>query len=114
MAAYTKINVTSAFKENPFGVAVITPRMKRAHSLRGSEEILSVDATSACDAENHAFTFMCTLCAAGAVPVGIFITKGRTEEYYKQGFHLLMYIMKQSAFNGNGAPATFITDDSEA
>ncbi|GBN11769.1 hypothetical protein AVEN_272704-1 [Araneus ventricosus] len=114
MAAHTKINATVAFKENPFAVAVITPIMKGAHSLKTSEEIIFVDSTSSCDAENHTITFMLTPCAAGAVPDGIFITKGQTEECYKQGFNLLMDLMKESAFNGKGAPATFITDDSEA
>ncbi|CAL1289482.1 unnamed protein product, partial [Larinioides sclopetarius] len=82
---YTKVNVTVAFKENPFAVAVLTPKMKRAHSLKTSEEIIFVDSTSSCDAENHTITFMLTPCSAGAVPVGIFITKGQTEESYKQG-----------------------------
>ncbi|GBN54706.1 hypothetical protein AVEN_206938-1, partial [Araneus ventricosus] len=101
-------------KFEPSGpVVVITPIMKRAHSLETSKEITFVDSSS-CDAENHANTFMLTLCAAEAVPVGIFITKGQTEQCYKQGFNLLMDIMKESAFNGKEAPATFITDDSEA
>ncbi|GBM73947.1 hypothetical protein AVEN_29610-1 [Araneus ventricosus] len=113
-AAYAKINVTVTFKENPFAVAVITPIKKRTHSLKTSEEIIFVDSTSSCDAENHAVTFVLTPCAAGAVPVGIFIAKGQTEESYKQVFNLLMDIMKESAFKGKAAPATFITDDSEA
>ncbi|CAL1286320.1 unnamed protein product [Larinioides sclopetarius] len=86
---YTKVNVTVAFKENPFAVAVLTPIMKRAHSLKTSEEIIFVDSTSSCDAENHTITFMLTPCSAGAVPVGIFITKGQTEESYKQGLNLM-------------------------
>ncbi|GBL96664.1 hypothetical protein AVEN_207822-1 [Araneus ventricosus] len=67
------------FEENPFAVAIVIPIMKRSHCLPTSKEIIFVDSTSSCDAESHSVTFMLTPCAAGAVPVGIFITKRQTE-----------------------------------
>lgn len=50
--------------------------MKRAHRLKTAGQIVFVDSTSACDAENHCITFMMTPCAASAVPLAIIITKG--------------------------------------
>ncbi|GBN19422.1 hypothetical protein AVEN_270188-1 [Araneus ventricosus] len=114
MTTYRNCNVQVEFEENPFAVAIVTPIMKRSHCLPTSKEIIFVDSTSSCDAESHSVTFMLTPCAAGAVPVGIFITKGHTEGSYKQGFRLILNILKESAFCNEGGPATFITDDSDA
>lgn len=50
--------------------------MQRAHSLKSSSNVVFVDSTSACDADNYSITFMLTPCAAGAVPLAIIITKG--------------------------------------
>jgi len=50
--------------------------MQRAHSLVIYSNIVFVDCTSACDADNYSITFMLTPCAAGAVPLAINITKG--------------------------------------
>ncbi|GBM29721.1 hypothetical protein AVEN_156906-1 [Araneus ventricosus] len=77
MTTYRKCNVQDEFEENPFAVA--TPTMKRSYCLTTAKEIIFVDSTSSCDAESHSVTFLLTPCVAGAVPVGIFITKGQTE-----------------------------------
>ncbi|GBN53916.1 hypothetical protein AVEN_22352-1 [Araneus ventricosus] len=114
ITTYRNRNVQVEFEENPFAVAIVTPIMKRSHCLPTSKEIIFVDSTSSCDAESHSVTFMLTPCAAGAVPVGIFITKGQTEGSYKQDFRLILNILKESAFCNEGGPATFITDDSDA
>ncbi|GBN14235.1 hypothetical protein AVEN_59386-1 [Araneus ventricosus] len=98
MTTYRNCNVQVEFEENPFAVAIVTPIVKRC----------------SCDAESHSVTFMLTPCAAGAVPAGIFITKGQTEGSYKQGFRLILNILKECAFCNKGGPATFITDDSDA
>lgn len=50
--------------------------MKRPHRLKTAGQIVFVDSTSACDAENHCITFMMTPYTAGAVPLAIIITKG--------------------------------------
>ncbi|CAL1300768.1 unnamed protein product [Larinioides sclopetarius] len=51
---YTKVNVTVAFKENPFAVAVLTPIMKRAHSLKTCGEVSEKEMDSfVAEASNH-------------------------------------------------------------
>ncbi|GBL73822.1 hypothetical protein AVEN_230786-1 [Araneus ventricosus] len=112
MSTYRKCNVQDEFEENPFPVE--SPTTKRSHCVTTSKEIIFVDFTTSCDAESHAVPFMLTPCATGAVPVGIFVTKRQTEGSYKQGFHLILNILKESAFCNKGSPATFITDDSDA
>lgn len=57
--------------------------MKRAHKLKTSGQMVFVDSTSACDAENHCITFMMAPCAAGAVPLAIIITKGILQQLLK-------------------------------
>lgn len=83
--------------------------MSRAHKLQCSREICFVDSTSACDPEQHSITFVMTPCAAGAVPLGIIITKGQTSESYCAGFQLLLDIVSNSFH-----PKIFLTDNSEA
>lgn len=73
-----------------------------------------MDSTASCDPESHAITFMLTTCAAGTVPVGIFITKGQTEEAYIQGFSLIKEMIGEVAFNSKDTPTLFLTDQSEA
>jgi len=64
-------------KKDSFTVVIITPMMNLPIGmLRTSSDIIFVDTTSACDPQNHAITFMLALCAAGAVPLAIIITKG--------------------------------------
>ena len=72
-----------------------------------------VDSTNSCDAENHTITFFLTPCAAGAVPLGIVITKGQTELAYTAGFKLLKNSLDKP-FNRNGSPTIFMTDNSSA
>ncbi|KAG8175476.1 hypothetical protein JTE90_004168 [Oedothorax gibbosus] len=88
--------------------------MKRAHELQSAGVIAFVDTTSSCDADNHAITFFLTLSTAGAVPLGIIITRGQTEQAYEQGFELLKNAAGSIAFNGKGSPLIFITDNSQA
>lgn len=87
--------------------------MQRAHKLAFSKGIAFADSTSSCDTQSHSVTFMLTSCGIGAVPLGIFITKGQTVDDYRTAFSL----MKDSVpytFGGQGFPIQFIIDDSEA
>ena len=88
--------------------------MRRAHSLPQSDGVVFVDSTASCDADNHSITFMLTTCAAGAVPLAMFITPGQTANDYKLAFSLLVKEMGAELFNGHGRPEIFVTDDSEA
>ncbi|GBN17198.1 hypothetical protein AVEN_87582-1 [Araneus ventricosus] len=99
--------------EDPFAVLVLTPLMMRAHRIQECEDIVFVDSTSSCDAENHCITLMLIPCAAGSIPIAIIITKGETENSYTVGFNLLKETLKTS-FNGKGHPSIFLTDKSSA
>ncbi|KAF8788876.1 hypothetical protein HNY73_006870 [Argiope bruennichi] len=118
ITSYANINTEVAYEGNPFAVSVVTPIIKRSLSLPTSQEITFFDSISSCDPESHSVTFMLASCAAGAVPVGNFITKGQTEDSYKQGFTLVLDILKESVFHHHATflqgPTTFITDDANA
>jgi len=87
--------------------------MKRAHQLPFAKDIAFVDSTSSCDIQSHSVTFMLAPCGVGAVPLGIFITKGQSTEDYKAAFALLKQSMP-NGFNDQGFPKQFVIDDSEA
>ncbi|XP_055924404.1 uncharacterized protein LOC129956510 [Argiope bruennichi] len=108
IVSYANINTEVACEENPFVVAVVTPIIKRSLSLPTSQEITFFDSISSCDSESHSVMFMLASCAAGAVLVEIFIAKGQTEDSYKQGFTLVLNILKELVFHRH---TTFITAD---
>jgi len=110
---YTNNGHIVKFSENPFAILVVTPIMQRAHTLAFSKDIAFVDSTSSCDTQSHSVTFMLTSCGIGAVPLGMFITKGQTTDDYKAAFTLLKDSVLCS-FDGHGFPKQFIIDDSEA
>ncbi|GBN87051.1 hypothetical protein AVEN_77738-1 [Araneus ventricosus] len=111
--AYEEKGIQLTFNEDPFVVVIVTPIMQRAHDLKFSSEIVFVDSTLSCDPENHSITFRLCPCAAGAVPLAVIITKGQTQEAYQKGFELVEIALKKP-FNGEGYPAVFMTDDSDA
>lgn len=100
--------------EHPFAVAIVTPIMQRAQSLLSASDICFVDSTGSCDAENHVITFMLISSHCGAVPVGVIITNGTSEDDYISGFSLMKETMGHSSFNGQQFPHVFMTDDSSA
>ncbi|KAF0722764.1 SWIM-type domain-containing protein [Aphis craccivora] len=104
---------TGLIEEDPFALVIVTPLMQRAHSLKSSSNVVFVDSTSACDADNYSITFMLTPCAAGAVPLAIIITKGQTYSAYNTGFQLLKEC-GINCFGGVGWPKVFITDNAAA
>jgi hypothetical protein len=69
-----------------------------------------MNSTSACDAENHAVTFILTICTAGAGSPSI-ITNGRTDDTYCASFHLIQEDVPVS-FGGQRYPAIFMTNQS--
>lgn len=85
------------FSHDPFAVVIVTPLMKRAHRLATSKTIVFVDSTSACDAENYTITFVLCTCAAGAAPLCVIITKGKSQQSYVAGFNLLRNFVKKIA-----------------
>lgn len=87
--------------------------MKRANESPSSSNLIFVDSTSSCDSENHSITFFLTLCAAGAIPIGIVITKGQTEQAYNSGFTLLKGLL-ENPLNRNEGGTIFMTDNSSS
>lgn len=114
LASYRERGCTVVLNTDPLAVCIVTPVMRRAHSLPQSSGVVLVDSTACCDADNHSITFMMTTCAAGAVLLAIFITPGQTAQDYIMAFSLLTGELHQEAFAGQGHPDIFITDDSEA
>ncbi|KAE8742232.1 hypothetical protein FOCC_FOCC012247, partial [Frankliniella occidentalis] len=54
-------------------VVIVTPIMKRAHSLPEAKEIIFTDSTASCDAENTVVTIMLTATKGGAVPLCVIL-----------------------------------------
>ena len=114
LETYRQAGSCIQFSRNPLAVCIVTPIMRRAHSLPQSASVVFVDSTASCDAENHSITFMLTSCAAGAVPLAMFITPGQTAADYTLAFSLLKAELQDELFNGRSCPSVFVTDDSEA
>jgi len=56
---------------------------------------------------------MLTPCAAGAVPLAVFITGGQSEAHYSAAFKLLRESLTSEVFLSQLSPIMFMTDDSE-
>lgn len=86
--------------------------MRRAHNLRCAGDVVFVDSTASCDAENHSIIFMLTVCSAGAVPLAVIINKGQIKHNYLAGFQMVKEAIGESSFNEKGFPTYFMTDHS--
>jgi len=102
------------YQQDPFAVAILTPLMTRAHSADFAKDVCFVDSTASCDADNHILTFMLTVTAAGAVPLGVMITDSTSAASYISGFTLLKSVLPEQSFGCRGYPSVFLTDDSDA
>jgi hypothetical protein len=102
----------------PFVLAIVTNIMKRVHErVRQAGEICYFDASSSFDPLNTSVTLLYTSCAAGALPLGLFLTSNESEVTIEFAINKLKSILPQNAFFGRGAdlgPSAFITDDSAA
>ncbi|XP_057660902.1 uncharacterized protein LOC130896669 [Diorhabda carinulata] len=85
---YTGKGVTIKVEEDPFTAVIVTQIMRRAHILYCAGDIVFVESTESCDAENHSITFMLTVCSAGAVPLAVIINKGQSKRDYIAGFKM--------------------------
>ena len=110
----SECGATVVYQQEPFAVAIVTSLMKRAHSADFAKEVCFVDSTAACDADNHVLTFMLTVTAAGAVPLGVMITDSTSAASYVSAFTLLKSILPDQSFGCRGHPAIFLTDDCDA
>ena len=88
--------------------------MHRAHRLAISADIIFADSTSSCDTTGQCVTLLLTPSVAGAVPLGIIITEGKSTYHYTKGLNLLKSAWGDSAFYGQGYPSIVMTDDDDA
>lgn len=114
LAAYKQEGADVKVCKEPMAIVIVTPLMKRAHQLRSSKDIAFMDSTASCDSDNHSITFLMLSSMHGAIPGGIIITEGQRECDYSTGLSLFKEILGDAAFNGQGFPSVFITDDSAA
>ncbi|GES80853.1 hypothetical protein GLOIN_2v1883854 [Rhizophagus clarus] len=80
-------------------------------------EICYFDASSSFDSLNTSVTLLYTSCAAGALPLGLFLTSGESKITIEFVINKLKSILPQNAFFGRGidlGPSVFVTDDSAA
>ncbi|CAB4431809.1 unnamed protein product [Rhizophagus irregularis] len=102
----------------PFVLAIVTNLMKRVHEkIRQAGEICYFDASSSFDPLNTSITLLYTSCAAGALPLGLFLTSDESEVTIEFAINKLKSILPSNAFFGRGVdlgPSMFMTDDSAA
>jgi len=78
----------------------MTLLMKGAHSADFAADVCFVDYTVSCDADNHILTFMLTVTAAGAVPLGV-VTPAAS---HADGFSLLKSTLPERCFGRHDCP----------
>jgi hypothetical protein len=79
---FDKEGIIMRFSLNLLQIVIMTPLMRRAHNLSSAKHICFIDSTSSCDKENHTVTLLLTSSAAGAVPLGVAISNGSSQEEY--------------------------------
>jgi len=109
VAAYTAAGARVSVIHEPFTVAILTPIMQRAHQMSSAGDIAFVDSTASCDADNHVITFVMVTSPYGAVPAGVVITGGQTQQEYTAGFTELDRLLDHEGFGGQGHPNVFIS-----
>ncbi|CAB5353787.1 unnamed protein product [Rhizophagus irregularis] len=76
-----------------------------------------MDASAAFDPLNTSITLLYSICAVGALPLGVLSTSDELEITLEKALNLLKTILPSHAFYGRGAevgPIVFLTDDSSA
>lgn len=101
-------------ERDPFTVAIVTPLMQRAHTLKSAADVVFIDSTASCDADNHVITFLLVTSPHGAVPAGVIISSGQSQRDYVAAFSALNVLLNGRGFGGQGHPTVIITDDSAA
>ncbi|CAB4444908.1 unnamed protein product [Rhizophagus irregularis] len=101
-----------------FILCIVTGLMCRIHEkVPQAGEICYIDASASFEPLNTSITLLYTSCAAGALPLGLFITSDELEITLEKALNLLKTILPPHAFYGRGAQvglAVFLTDDSSA
>jgi len=70
-------------------VLIVTPIMKRAHSLPEASEIIFTDSTASCDAENTVVSIVLTATKGGAVPLCVLLHNRQDTAGYIHAYQML-------------------------
>ncbi|CAB4444906.1 unnamed protein product [Rhizophagus irregularis] len=101
-----------------FILCIVTNLMHRVHEkIPQAGELCYMDASASFDPLNTSITLLYTSCAAGALPLGLFITSDEHEVTLEKALNLLKTILPMNAFYGRSpqvGPIVFLTDDSAA
>lgn len=111
--AYAEDGIDILVERDPFVIIILTPIMKRSHEQNWSSEICFVDTTGSCDQTATCVTFILGAHKIGGIPLACLLHSGQTEEIYRHAF-LSLRKKLPNGFGGNGFPAVFMTDDSQA
>lgn len=111
--AYAEDGIDILVERDPFVIIILTPIMKRSHEQNWSSEICFVDTTGSCDQTATCVTFILGTHKIGGIPLACLLHSGQTEEIYRHAF-LSLRKKLPNGFGGNGFPAVFMTDDSQA
>jgi hypothetical protein len=107
-----------AHAKKAFILCIVTNLMYRVHEkVLQAGELCYVDASASFDPINSSITLLYTSCAAGALPLGLFITLDELEITLEKLINLLKTILPSYAFFRRGpevGPVVFLTDDSSA
>ncbi|XP_067936754.1 uncharacterized protein [Watersipora subatra] len=97
-------------------VSIISPLMKRAHSLREAGEMVFLDASGGMDGHLTRLFLLLTHCPGGGVPLGAFLTTSESEEAVTIGLAQLKQLAGETGFNCRGikGPMVFMVDDARA
>ena len=111
----TKSDTSQSNGTQPLILAKCTPIMARAHKyVRQASELVFMDATSSLDRFSCPTFVLSTGCAAGAIPLGVFVVSDKSTSTIAAGLNLLKSIMPPDAFFGKGCetgPELFLTDE---
>jgi hypothetical protein len=98
-------------------ISICTPLMKRIHRLvRGSGELIFVDAGGNMDRQNARVFLMLTHSTAGGLPLGVLIVSDERQSTVTRALNLFNTMLDDSCFGGKGlaGPNLIMTDDSSA
>ncbi|KAG7167087.1 uncharacterized protein LOC121868817 [Homarus americanus] len=99
--------------KNPFSVALVTPLMKRVHSLQEASLTLFVNTVINCGREKCSITYFTCASVAGVLPLGVVIVSNPTCSALKIAFKNLVTTVGETAFGGRGSPMVIISDGFE-
>lgn len=111
---FSKIGVELLVDEEHSNIAIITPIMRRAHSMEFSEEIVFVDSSGSCDQANTVVTFLFGSSKIGGIPLGCVMHSNQTEVDYIKALESFKTLLGPEGFNRKKYPQIFMTDDSAA